>query len=419
MARTFIEAQAQNANGLLTEPEKLEQFSYGNSTPEEMGYITTDNISTDLVQYRTVKDNEIFSLGTLHTAYKYIIQGDGVNGKTIDVYPTGPAESLGFGAGYSLPQANVSEIFTYLNAGGSNVKYTKFSYNYRLYNIDRYVNPNTRGQGVEYSRSVRVVRTTTIEIYWGKYVKIDYTNLGSTIGSFVGSGFFDISSLSGIYNAGHYYTYPQINLDTRKIIGLPRPYINGDVNGQKLVDHFWSVETDDFATTVTAPTPQETTEEVSGTKISELPSTTTLQDDDLLVISRDEESDGSFDASYNTSLSDLAAKISSDMPLNANFYDSGWVSATASTETAFNHNLGRSDFIVQVFFSTSSSGNNAALVGDILDSSGNKYGARVKSISASSLVVQTGYSATTSQWESGTEWNGNYIRVIALSETSI
>ncbi len=181
------------------------------------------------------------------------------------------------------------------------------------------------------SRSVRVVGTTTIEIYWGKYVKIDYTNLGSTTGSFVGSGFFDISSLSGIYDTGSRYTYPQINLDTRKIIGLPRRYINGDVNGQKLVDHFWSVETDDFATTVTAPTPQETTEEVSGTKISELPSATTLQDDDLLVISRDEESDGSFDASYNISLSDLAAKMTGGGS-GGNFAESPESEFTATTE---------------------------------------------------------------------------------------
>jgi len=306
MARTTIIAQAQNADNLTTP-----------------GYITPDNISTDLVQLRLSGDDEIFSLGTIYTAYQWIIKGDGVNGEVVGSYPptdTDP-ELLSLFVGYNWPQGNVSEIFTYLNAGGPNVKYTKFTYNAKRYNTTSFINPNTRGQGIEWDRNLQNDISVEVEIYWGKYTKFGLSTLDGVISNY----FFDISELSGKTNAAarslsfspsaneNFQHYPEIDLDTRKITKLPRYFLDGSANGHKLCDHFWKIETDDFATTVTAPTPQETTEEVSGTKISQLSSTTTLQDDDLLVISRDEGSDGSFDTSYNTSLSNLAAKINEGM----------------------------------------------------------------------------------------------------------
>ena len=96
-------------------------------------------------------------------------------------------------------------------------------------------------------------------------------------------------------------------------------------------------------------------------------------------------------------------------------YDSGWLAATANADTSFTHGLGTNAIHTQIFHSASSDGSNASVAGDILDSSGNTYGARVHSITSSQLVVETGYSATTAQWGNGTEWGGGYIRVIASS----
>ena len=96
-------------------------------------------------------------------------------------------------------------------------------------------------------------------------------------------------------------------------------------------------------------------------------------------------------------------------------YDSGWLAATANADTTFTHGLGTNAIHTQIFHSASSDGSNASVAGDILDSSGNRYGARVHGITSSELVVETGYSATTTQWGSGTEWGGGYIRIIASS----
>jgi hypothetical protein len=236
MAKTFIEAAGENAANLTTP-----------------GYITPDNISTDLIQSG------------------WIIKGNGVNGNLVDTYPA-------YNAGWET--GNVSEIFTYLNPGGANVKCTKFKYNI-IYDNER------------------LLTVKELEIYWGKYVLIrDTLALGNTQNSFK-----DISNLSGIISASEnlnlnapYISYPEINLDTRKITKLPRYSIEESTQ----IYHSWAIETDDFATTVSSLTPQD-----SSTKISELSSTSSLQDNDLLVISRDEGSDGSFDTSYNTEINNI------------------------------------------------------------------------------------------------------------------
>ena len=105
---------------------------------------------------------------------------------------------------------------------------------------------------------------------------------------------------------------------------------------------------------------------------------------------------------------DNSTTISSDTS-----YDSGWVGSTNSSTNTFNHNLGTTRLLVQVFHATSNQGANASLVDAQLDSSGNKYGARVQNIQSNALDVQVGVSATTSQWATGTAWTGNFVRVIA------
>ena len=366
MAKTLVTAQAQNADNI------------GNI--DFNGFATQDSISQVLVQHRILQDDRQNGVGNSFTAFGEIIKGDGVNGKIYDIYPgsfaeagTRPRTDTNLFTGESLvfngvSQANVSEIFNYLNAGGSNVKHTRFTYSSigftvwkRVYTGTEWFNPS-QYPGTEYEREIATngIQSHRVDIYWGKYVKISrlgraqyYENLDteqlqalySDIGIFpidelsgeinlatmIGSPYTISVPINSVYserqdsnNSALSYFYvsdyessveaycaPMINLDTRKITGLPIGTRDGSLHGHKLTDHNWTIETDDFATTVSAPTPQE---DVSGTKISELSSTSSLQDNDLLVISRDEGSDGSFDTSYNVSLSNLAAKMINDMP---------------------------------------------------------------------------------------------------------
>lgn len=282
MARTFISAQGQNTSNLTTP-----------------GYIAPDNISTELVQFN------------------YIIKGDGVNGEVVDTYPSYDSESN------IWPQGNVSEIFTYLNPGGSNVKHTNFKYNTTF--------------GAE-----QLYRNIELDIYWGKYVIVRISS------GQVANNLYDISDLSGLVSAAAgaplgapYVLYPEINLDTREITKLPR------YNIDESADHEWTIETDDFATTVSAPTPQE---DVSGTKISELSSTSSLQDNDLLVISRDEGSDGSFDTSYNLeykTISDtISSQITSQIP---QVYESAETAIPATNTTEeWTHSLGQAPDLIEL-----------------------------------------------------------------------
>ena len=64
----------------------------------------------------------------------------------------------------------------------------------------------------------------------------------------------------------------------------------------------------------------------------------------------------------------------------------GWVQQTVTN--TFNHNLGT----LFKCFATSNQGANASLVDAQLDSSGNKYGARVQNIQSNALDVQVGFS---------------------------
>jgi hypothetical protein len=224
-------------------------------------------------------------------------------------------------AGYNWPQGNVSEIFTYLNAGGPNVKYTKFTYNARTYTTTSYVNANTSGQDIEWDRNLQGENIFEVEIYWGKYTKFNLNALGGSTSNL----FFDISELSGETNAASrnlsfsssgnkmFEFYPEIDLDTRRITKLPRYRLDGEDNGHKLCDHTWKIETDDFEHTSTAnpdtntdtdtdtDTDTETDTSASqtgGIKISELDKITSFDPADLMIISRDEDNNGTYDKSF-------------------------------------------------------------------------------------------------------------------------
>ena len=291
MARTFIEVIAQPTSN---RPEDYNDFPG----------VTVDNCTTYIQQ----GTSDLF--GDL--LLSRIINGDGVNGEVVGFYPS--AETIEVEAG------SVSKIFDYLNAGGSNVKYTKLTFTTSLDSLSE----NTLYGGT--SASPYWQQTHIFKIYWGKYILyksiIGELNSASSVIQYHlyhKEHFRLINNLYGV--TGDYKTSLQlnINLDTKKIIGLPYLDLNfaagesspDELGNSRARTFNWTIETDDFATTVTAPTPQETTEEVSGTKISQLPSTTTVQDSDLFVISRDDVSQGEGDISYDNSYN-LGYKTISD-----------------------------------------------------------------------------------------------------------
>lgn len=325
MARTFIQAIAQPT---LTEPESYSGFKG----------ITADNCTTYIQQSKGS------FLGSLN--YRNIIIGDGVNGDQVGQYPY----ELDFG---NDTPGSISKIFEYLNAAGTNVKYTKITFS-TLVNL---LDDNSIYDWANVTPYQEI--TYEFEIYWDKYILfsqndkkdnshyiLDFSS-GEDVEDKVNKLAFvhqnnhtsNFKDRSGVPYAGKNYQLLDnltdisgelttaidltINLDTKKIIGLPFQILAlpsgypNELKNERAHNFAWTIETDDFATTVTAPAPQEDPVEIEGTKISELESATTLQDDDLVVISRDEGSDGSFDVSYNTSLSDLAAKISPSQPLQA------------------------------------------------------------------------------------------------------
>ena len=168
-------------------------------------------------------------------------------------------------------------------------------------------------------------------------------------------------------------------------------------------------------------------------KISELVAGGSAQLNDEFIISRGNES-------FRISLNDIIQAVIEDPRLEAKIgtgtgggnqgtiYDSGWVIAENSTTRTFEHNLGTTDFLVQVFHATSSDGADASLVDAQIDTSANLYGARVQTITTTTLDVQTGTGPTTGQWSelsSGTggdgnagaknTWKNRYIRVLAIA----
>ena len=81
-------------------------------------------------------------------------------------------------------------------------------------------------------------------------------------------------------------------------------YLFGSWDGYINVDYV--ITTDSGTTVIVAPTPPPP---VVSVKISELPETTSLQDDDLFVLSQDKPDDGNYDISHRVTLANLKASI--------------------------------------------------------------------------------------------------------------
>ena len=304
MARTHIKAVAQQkALDSTAAYQEIDSSNINNSGLEQVDY----NVNTA----SNVMDPPVHE-----KRYWHIIKGHGVGGEHISEYPDIDPNSgySQFGAevsaaGHKL--GNLSVIFDYLNAAGSSIKYTKLEYT-KVFSgeDDQFVNLFNRHLSEEnyYHSPIKY----TMEIYWGDYIKYSSDQGNLPPEQFNIQSIKDLSGEKNILlkdfnqNPGAYVVgsdtmnqgWLKINLDTKKIISLPS--LLGASSTSDAV-HTWTIETDDFATTVTAPTPQETTEEVSGTKISQLSSITTVQDSDLFVISRDDVSQGEGDISYDNS----------------------------------------------------------------------------------------------------------------------
>lgn len=404
--------------------------------------IDQDNVNQYLKQldYK-ISVGELFS-GETKIVRAPIIKGDGVNGELAGIYPgLDTADSyinLINKTRYNVAAGNLSEIFTYLNAGGPNVKYTRLIYS----NISQ-IFSNDESKSDRFYRNPYNTIQHVMDIYWGKYIEFHFIapveETFATHHAFMEgernfqvieglSGEIDISYMNFYSNPDTYLNeqftsdpvIASINLDQKRITGIPANNSNheGSYNS-------WVIETDDFATTVSAPTPQE---DVSGTKISELSSTSSLQDDDLLIISRDEGSDGSFDVSYNVSLSNLAAKMINDMP--ANGWSSGWVTADDGETLNFNHNLGSTDLIFTALVADDQSGTNARRLGDFHEDDGSGgsslgFGHEIKNITSITVTLQlgkngyyqmdsNGVNASNAIGGNPVSFNSKYVKLIAV-----
>lgn len=285
--------------------------------------INQDNVNQYLKQldYK-VSVGDLFS-GQTKIVRAPIIKGDGVNGELAGIYPgldtTDSYINVLEKTRYNVAAGNLSKIFTYLNAGGSNVKHTKLIYSNINQNITGDESFSDRFYRNPYDSSQYVM-----DIYWGKYIEFHYVNpVSYNHYAFMEgernfqvieglSGEIDISYMNFYSNPDTYlneqftsdYIIASIDLDQKRITGIPANNSNheGSYNS-------WVIETDDFeyASTANADTDTNTdtntdtdtsASQTGGIKISELDKITSFDPTDLMIISRDEDNNGTYDKSF-------------------------------------------------------------------------------------------------------------------------
>tara|TARA_R110000824_G_scaffold106330_1_gene251201 strand:- start:419 stop:1609 length:1191 start_codon:yes stop_codon:yes gene_type:complete len=150
---------------------------------------------------------------------------------------------------------------------------------------------------------------------WIDWVGLKVQWSGYTSGLLCWAGSKSIDSGGSIIAIPHIgISYGALTLETgpsATIVRLPFVAIGGFVQKSSLDTNCYTITTDDGQVVTTSSTPpaETSTAEVSGVKISELNAVETLQDDDLFVLSQDEDSDETYDASYNVTLSTLKTSI--------------------------------------------------------------------------------------------------------------
>ena len=187
-----------------------------------------------------------------------------------------------------------------------------------------------------------------------------------------------------------------INVDTGVITQLPVP------GGLTLVPQ--SSETfagnrtltakityDDGISVNATPTP---TPSVEGTKISQLPSATSMESPDFLVLSRDNPVDGTYDVTNNITFSDFTSSISAEQ--GAIGYTEEWFQTLDETvqngaTLTITHNLDATNVIVQVYVNSSASDTNAQIVSsNYAGGGGVDYGAITTNLTSNAITLQLG-----------------------------
>ena len=132
-----------------------------------------------------------------------------------------------------------------------------------------------------------------INIIWGDYVVYDHGIVD--ISENIGEVTIDINDASG-----EKISELVIDCTLKNIVTLPT--LSRDAQ--------YDIEIDDGLVTAVADSPSEDPDpERDGIKISELPGTSSLQQNDLFAISRDDGSNGSYDRTLHVTLTDLIAAI--------------------------------------------------------------------------------------------------------------
>ena len=153
--------------------------------------------------------------------------------------------------------------------------------------------------------------------------KANIDPLGSTVSMAVNRRNLPASNSNGA--VGVPPTMTLITGPNRNILGLPAPLTNAvRENAVPEAMGNYTITTDTGINVTAAPTPPAETPTVApvvGVKISELNAVSSLQDDDLFVLSQDNLSDGTYDASKNVTLSTLKTSIAGSAgaftPINA------------------------------------------------------------------------------------------------------
>jgi hypothetical protein len=180
---------------------------------------------------------------------------------------------------------------------------------------------------------------------------------------------------------------PDLTLETgpnREILKLPIfAYASA---AQRPTTNSYTITTDDGVTVTAAPTPSVP---VDGVKISALSAVETLQDDDLFVLSQDDPSGGTYDASYNVTLNNLKANID-----GAAGWSSGWSAAAGNnTITPYSHTLNSTDVVWQIYVAENDEGLNAIALDVQLDLQGSQndtLGALLSDVTTTSFNLQLG-----------------------------
>ena len=182
------------------------------------------------------------------------------------------------------------------------------------------------------------------------------------------------------------------------------------------------IEADDELSTSVQTTPDPvvvSSTDIDGVKISELDEATSLNDDDLLVLSRDDPAGDSYDKSWSVKFASLKEKLTQK-------YVEGYASSIGGTLVengallTVTHDLGVSDVLVQVYIADDAAGTNNVMLNNQTDGSGaSLYDYQAQSATSTQIKIQLAPSGWTKNVGAGAAVHSNYdtkfIKVVVLA----